>query len=121
MRSWRLASAVKAVERIKAMLLAERTGAEWEILEGEEWAGAIEEVEEGEVLEGRPEAEEGMLGLGRTGVLVKPTGMGKSEREGEGVVSGMESGKEREKTNGWMKVKSRSLLVAEGSEESGLR
>ena len=34
MRSWRLASAVKAVERVKGLLLAERTGAEWEILEG---------------------------------------------------------------------------------------
>ena len=37
MRSWRLYSAIKAVEKVKAMLLADRTGAEWEILEGDEW------------------------------------------------------------------------------------
>lgn len=37
MRDWRLQSPVKVIEKVKAMLLAERTGAEWEILEGNEW------------------------------------------------------------------------------------
>ena len=44
MRDWRLQSPVKVIEKVKAMLLAERTGAEWEILEGNEW-----EEEEGQV------------------------------------------------------------------------
>lgn len=43
MRDWRLQSPVKIIERVKTMLLAERTGAEWEILEGNEW-----EKEEGQ-------------------------------------------------------------------------
>ena len=37
MRDWRLQSPIKVIEKVKAMLLAERTGAEWEILEGNEW------------------------------------------------------------------------------------
>jgi hypothetical protein len=37
MRGWRLQSPAKVVEQVKAMLLSERTGAEWEILEGNEW------------------------------------------------------------------------------------
>lgn len=36
-RGWKLNSPVKIVERVKAMLLAERQGAEWEVVEGEEW------------------------------------------------------------------------------------
>ncbi|KAG8527098.1 uncharacterized protein KY384_008527 [Bacidia gigantensis] len=38
MREWRLANPVKVIDRVKTMLLAERTGSEWEILEGKEWA-----------------------------------------------------------------------------------
>ena len=96
---------MKAVERVKAMLAAERTGAEWEILEGEEWAEEGEEGEGGSRFEGtdRGKVQEGggvtRLGMGETGVLVKGTGEG-----------------EREKANGWMKVKSRS-----SPDGSGLR
>ena len=44
MRDWRLQAPVKVIEKVKVMLLAERTGAEWEILEGNKW----EEEEEGQ-------------------------------------------------------------------------
>lgn len=37
MRGWRLQSPVKVIERVKAALLSERTGAEWEMLEENEW------------------------------------------------------------------------------------
>ncbi|SLM34076.1 UV radiation resistance protein/autophagy-related protein 14 [Lasallia pustulata] len=37
MRGWRLQSPVKLIERVKAALLSERTGAEWEMLEENEW------------------------------------------------------------------------------------
>lgn len=67
MRDWRLQSPVKVIEKVKAMLLAERTGAEWEILEGNEW----------EEEEGQAEVPVGQVGtVGRiskveeTGVLV---------------------------------------------------
>lgn len=96
MRDWRLQPAVKVIEKVKAMLLAERTGAEWELLEGNEW-----EEEEAEA-EGKPET--GVVDrpeIEQTGILVKPTrgdngGGGATERE-----EGEEKGK------GWMKVKSR--------------
>ena len=37
MRGWRLQNPVKIIERVKAALLSERTGAEWEMLEENEW------------------------------------------------------------------------------------
>lgn len=37
LRGWRLQSPVKIIERVKAALLSERTGAEWEMLEENEW------------------------------------------------------------------------------------
>ena len=99
MRAWRLASAVKVVERIKGMLLAERMGAEWEILEGEEWADAagtggdvrvLDEVREeegekkkrvsrdrvGEEAKDNDDDRGGEMGVGRTGFLIKTTSIG---------------------------------------------
>ena len=97
MRTWRLASAVKAVERVKAMLVAERTGAEWEILEGGEWEGA-EDVEGGVG---------GGVGGDGVGELAKVKSL---DEEGVGEEGGKVGEKEggKEGRNGWMKVKSRS-------------
>ena len=39
MNDWRLQSPIKVIERVKAMLLSERDGAEWQILEENEWEG----------------------------------------------------------------------------------
>jgi len=98
MGDWRLQSSVKAIEKVKAMLLAERTGAEWEILEGNEWEeeGAEMQAKREEQVIERPKIEQ-------TGILVKPgrndagsdNGGGRTERE------------EGKGTSGWMKVKSR--------------
>lgn len=77
MRGWRLQSPVKVIEKVKAMLLSERTGAEWEILEGNEWE------EEPTTGNGDGKEEEAPGG-----------GIGDEEAKGKG-------------TSGWMKVKSR--------------
>lgn len=40
MRGWRLQDPSKVIDRVKHMLLSDRTGAGWEILEGKEWETA---------------------------------------------------------------------------------
>lgn len=37
MRGWRLQDPAKVIERVKQMLLGDRTGAGWDMLEGKEW------------------------------------------------------------------------------------
>ncbi|KAK4695048.1 hypothetical protein P7C71_g2626, partial [Lecanoromycetidae sp. Uapishka_2] len=97
MRDWRLQSAVKVIEKVKAMLLAERTGAEWELLEGNEWEEEEAEAEQKRIAEviGKPEIEQ-------TGILVKPENTENDIDRASGAER--EEGKE---ASGWMKVKSR--------------
>jgi len=99
MNGWRLQNPIKVIEKVKAMLLAERTGAEWELLEGNEW-----EDEEAEAQASGAQQGGQAFGVGQTGVLVRNTeGLEGVEGEGTG-----EKEDEREKgQNGWMKVKSR--------------
>ena len=133
MRDWRLHSPVKVIEKVKAMLLAERTGAEWEILEGNEWEedeGQAEapvhhasnvdktpKIEETGVLVPQ-EAEAGVQYLGNrsrlprieeTGVLVPEQGAKKgiSGAEQVGVLEGEETEEKGQGKSGWMKLKSR--------------
>jgi len=100
MRDWRLQSPVKVVEKVKAMLLAERTGAEWEILQDNEWEE--EEIEREAKLEvqsvGRPEVEQ-------TGILVRPE-LGRNDTGADNGGSGLER-EEGKGTSGWMKLKNR--------------
>ena len=96
-RNWKYLSPVKVIEKVKAMLLSERTGAEWEILEGNEWEDATNDAsvdtEQRETTIHRPAIDE-------TGVLVKP-----STSISEGDCAWHES---REKgTSGWTKLKNR--------------
>lgn len=133
MRDWRLHFPVKVIDKVKAMLLAERTGAEWEILEGNEWeeeegqaeapvhqagnAGRIPKIEEtGVLVPAQAEVGEQYVGNGgrrpgieETGVLVPgqgvKTGIGGAEQGG-----GVEEEEAEEKgkgKSGWMKLKSR--------------
>ena len=123
MRDWRLQSPVKVVEKVKAMLLAERTGAEWEILEGNEWEeeerqaeapvhhvgnlARVSKIEEtGVLVPGQAEDGTRFVGNGsrmsrieETGVLVPghgvTVGSGGVEREG-----GVEGEKTEEKGKG---------------------
>lgn len=88
MRGWRLQSPVRVIEKVKAMLLSERTGAEWEILEGNEW--------------------EEEAGPGTQGEVGKDWDGKAKEGEGVDVGTGEEEGKGKG-TSGWMKLKSRGV------------
>lgn len=133
MRDWRLQSPVKVIEKVKAMLLAERTGAEWEILEGNEWeeeegqadapvqhvanVDNIPKIEETGVLV-PAHAEAGVQHLGEgnrmprieeTGVLVPGQGLEieMSGAEQGARVEGEETEEKGKGKSGWMKLKSR--------------
>ena len=102
MNNWRLHSPIRVIEKVKNMLLAERTGAEWEILEGKEWK--IAENEAGTMDEVIPTSQ---FPVEETGVLVKPHGMEKPVEEKSGELN-MERGEEKGKSSsGWMKLKNR--------------
>lgn len=119
MRGWRLQSPLKVVEKVKAMLLSERTGAEWEILEGNEWeeeaAAAVAARGGGEV--GHAGGKEWGDGVDGNHVHAKEgSGGGEGGDEGMGNASaatamaammGDEDGGKGKGSNGWMKVKSR--------------
>lgn len=119
MRGWRLQSPVKVVEKVKAMLLSERTGAEWEILEGNEW-----EEEAGTVTVAGVGGEVGHAGIkdredevDRSNIHAKGSsggGEGRGEGMGNGAaatatatVMGEEDAGRGKGSSGWMKVKSR--------------
>lgn len=119
MRGWRLQSPLKVVEKVKAMLLSERTGAEWEILEGNEW-----EEEAAAAAAAGGGGEGGHAGVREWGdggdenrVRAKE-GSGGGEGGGEGMgnaaaatatatMTGDEDGGKGKGNSGWMKVKSR--------------
>ena len=82
MHQWRLHSSAKVIEKVKAMLLSERTGAEWEILDGTEWK------EEGKDGDGKEADDHREMDIAEEAVVVK----------GKGKAKG---------TSGWMKLKSR--------------
>ena len=133
MRDWRLQSPVKVIEKVKIMLLAERTGAEWEILEGNEWEeeerqaegpvhhvgdlGRISKIEEtGVLVPGQPEAGVPLVGDGsrmpridETGVLVPGQGISikTSGAEQDDSVGGEKVEEKWKGKSGWMKLKSR--------------
>ena len=133
MRDWRLQSPLKVIEKVKAMLLAESTNAEWELLDGNECeeeegqaeapvhhgdnGGRLPRIEETGVLV-PAHAEIGVLHKGygsrmssidETGVLVPGQGIrttvGGAEQGGDEEREGtVEKGKGK---SGWMKLKSR--------------
>ena len=136
MREWRLQSPVKVIEKVKAMLLAERTGAEWEILEGNEWEeeegqadapaqhvakfGRIPRIEETGVLVPahaeigvqhvqHPGTGSRMPRIEETGVLVpgQDLQMGMGNVEQGARGEGEESEEKGKGKSGWMKLKSR--------------
>ena len=98
MRGWRLQSPAKVIDKVKAMLLSERTGAEWEILDGNEW---------------EEEPVPGLTGRDGAGLLMEKEEEDERTAAGvEGKVVGLadeifEEGKARG-TSGWTKLKSRA-------------
>lgn len=104
MRSWRLQSPLKVIEKLKAMLLSERTGAEWEILEGNEWEEEVSHPDEAVPKEVIVEEE---------AVFVKGKRGEGGFNEGRSVMSaatgfGEEATEKAKGTSGWTKVKSRA-------------
>ena len=102
MREWRLQNPVKVIDKVKAMLLAERTGAEWEILQGNEWEGEEAERQATEVELGKQAATR----IEETGVLVRPMADDDMAKDGSARDTDREDERARG-TSGWMKVKSR--------------
>ena len=104
MRGWRLQSPVKVIEKVKALLLSERTGAEWEFLEGNEWEEETAPADETALKEVKVE-EEAVLVKGR-----KKEGRLEDERSVMSSVTGLgeEADEKGKGTSGWTKVKSRA-------------
>lgn len=116
MRGWRLHSPVKVVEKVKVMLLSERTGSEWEILEGNEWEEEAPPAAAGAGGEaGRADVKD--LGGGVDGHKVhakeasgggEAMGSGAAAANATATMMGDEDGGSKGKgSSGWMKVKSR--------------
>ena len=59
MRSWKLASPVRVIEKVKAALASERMGAEWEMLEDREWADEGKEDDGARTVEGDEKVNQG--------------------------------------------------------------
>ena len=109
MSGWRLHSALKIIDRVKAMLQGERDGVEWQLLEENEWedAGAQDDaVKNDEVVQQK----DGQIITAR-GAALQDTTIERNEVEvaqlGEGQVE--EDGRNKG-TSGWTKLKSRGAL-----------
>ena len=105
MQGWRLPSPAKVIEKVKALLLSERTGAEWEILEGNEWEEESPHPVEAAPKEVQAEEEE-------EAVFVKGKRREGGFDEGRSVMSAVPGFQEQiggrgKGTSGWTKVKSR--------------
>ena len=92
MRGWRYASHARVIERIKGALGSERMGAEWEVLEKDEW----EEAEGGGGEDGKS---------GDAAKAVAPAaGRARDTGEGEGSARAKETEREKAK-KGWTKIR----------------
>lgn len=109
MNGWRLQSHIKVIERVKAVLLSERDGAEWQILEENEW-------EERDIATKPSRRDEGTKKTGEETVLIEgipkdylETGLG--NRPGiEGLPRSEDDPERMKGTSGWTKLKSRGTL-----------
>ena len=106
MNGWRLQSPVKVIDRVKAMLLTERDGAEWQILREDEW-------EDGNMPDEAPlDQEESETTATETvlldGIAKGPSLNASSENSYHEVDRKDEGEQDRSKgTSGWTKLKSR--------------
>jgi len=98
MRSWKLSSPMRLIERVKAALASERI-AEWEVVEEGEWEGEVQEREEAAAAARKLAGEE-------RDALATRRASATARSEGVDEVKG--KGKEAEKgSSGWMKVRGR--------------
>ena len=98
MSGWRLHSPLKVIDRVKAMLQNERDGAEWQLLEENEWEEAENDVTDviGEELKELMVSEPRPQSMDTEGDQAGKISQG--DEEGEGRIKG---------TSGWTKLKSR--------------
>ena len=104
MSGWRLQSPVKVIERVKAMLQSERDGAEWQLLEENEWEQPEAQSEPVK------DDEAGVPKEAQTATMKETRTQGvEHERIGvDDVARGDEESEARIKgTSGWTKLKSR--------------
>lgn len=95
MRGWRLQSPLRVIEKVKAMLVSERTGAEWEVLEDKEWEIGSQQSDK----------------VGELATLMEETVLVKELEQGNSELTGAVESEDKEKgrsTSGWTKLKSRS-------------
>ena len=98
MSNWKYQFPVKVIDNVKAMLLTEGTGAEWEILEGNEWE---EEINQASTATKQGETSLNRLAIEDTGVLVNPSSL-------TAAVENTDRHEKKDKgTSGWTKLKNR--------------
>lgn len=109
MNGWRLQSPIKVIDRVKAMLLSERDGAEWQILEENEWEEGNEAIEPGK-------DDQNIERTVEETVLIEgiPKHISETELRNRQVIEDplrAEDDAEKTKgTSGWTKLKSRGAL-----------
>ena len=115
MRTWRLKDAFKVIERVRAMLLAERTGADWEVVMDEEISRNIEDKVEGGgeqkggvVNQGLGEEDLRRLEGGGVGEDAALLGGGSSAKRRESARAEPFSEGKARGPSGWMKIRGRS-------------
>lgn len=99
MSGWRYQSPIKVIDKVKAMLLSERDGAEWQILEENEWEeeNAVDDISEDD-LGKRMTGEETVLIEGVPENIPRPEPNRGATEEDQDKIKG---------TSGWTKLKSR--------------
>ena len=112
MRTWKLPTPTKVVDKLKSTLLGEMASAEWELLEEKEWDDETQEPSQSlqETLLPVKQRHGRGLGLERSGSThITPTGAGisrnedaKPESANEPTITGRSKG-----TNGWTKLRNR--------------
>ena len=108
MQAWRFSNPVKVIDKVKQALLAERTGAEWEILEGNEWAhadmtGGMHVMQLDEKADASKQ-QSSSVGVDQTGILLKPNTKSQPMTPKRSVEP--MDGKERS-ASGWYKMRGR--------------
>ena len=100
MSGWRLHSPLKVIDRVKAMLQNERDGAEWQLLEENEWEEAEAQNDVTDIIDEETKEAVGLeprsQGTDTEGDQAGKIGQG--DEEGEARIKG---------TSGWTKLKSR--------------
>lgn len=105
MQGWKLQSPVKVIDKVKSMLLGELAGAEWEILDGNEFENIVRAAADEEaVLLGGNRREDGPMieehrGMELVGMPASGEHLPRDDQTGGG---GTTKG-----TSGWTKLKSR--------------